>query len=238
MYNRAKDFIDEITETMRYNEDFLKKKAKDVYDELTELLNDVIDYVLESIELPTDLIGKCMFYDSLWFIVIPQSYMAHIAFLLGNIASYYLHLRLILESTELAVFLDLKYNLEKSVEEKAVLNEYKYFSPKKLKDKIIKVLGPELALEVINLWEEFSSRWVHPASRKSTSKRLYGLIGEVAEYMDKHGGPPPYAVITPMNYNENDLDLLYEAKELTSRFRKVLKRLYIAWFEAAEKGFK
>ena len=129
--------INDIIKSLRANMKFIKKNVPELYNEVVELINDIIDYMVSSIhDLPDNYVEKCVFYGNLWFIIIPQLYTAHILLLLGNVASYSLHLRIILESMLLGVYVDLKYGLKLNRDEKLSLGEYKYFSPKKLQQNI------------------------------------------------------------------------------------------------------
>lgn len=75
-------------------------------------------------------------------------------------------------------------------------------------------LGEELGVErdFAVLWHKLSHHWVHTK----------GIVDRIVNYIIEKSDVPPWALVIPMSYTENDLDTIDELRERISRFRSLL----------------
>src|SRR5215813_7897843 len=87
-------FLQDLSNSMKENEQFLYTHAKDSYDEITELKNDAIDYV-RSLDKET-CTSQCMYF-FLLHVLMPQSYALLVDLLSGNLPICFTELRMMVE---------------------------------------------------------------------------------------------------------------------------------------------
>ncbi|MBE0516414.1 MAG: hypothetical protein IBX41_03335 [Methanophagales archaeon] len=209
--------FDFIVRVMRENDGFLRKKAENAYTEVIELENDAIDYTISAVkrkEGREDYVKRPMSF-FLQSVLMPYSYAIHTDLLTGNLPVCFMELRLMLESLAKSYIADLHPNKNLFFETKLELLEELMGKEKISISKLMKDFGKELGLkyEPLALWGKLSQEWAHPR----------GIIKGIVDQLVKKSNPPPYALVIPMSYAEDDLDNINKLSKRISQFRDILK---------------
>lgn len=201
-------YFDFVTATMGENGGFLRKHAKATCDEVVELINDAIDYVAFAVRNgPRDYARYSMFF-FLQHILMPFSYAIYVDMLAGNIPICFMQLRLMLESLAECYLADSEHPDSTFFQEKLELLERQ----KKSISKLLRESGQRLGLNFVALWGKLSQDWVHTK----------GIMDRVVNHINTGSGVPPWALVIPMNYTEDDLHSLDELRSRICRFRILL----------------
>ncbi len=212
----ANNYLDNTVKIMRENEEFLRKNAEETYEEVIRLINDAIDligYNVKGEKRIKDYVRHSMFF-FLLHILIPSSYAIYINWLIGNLPTCFMELRLILESLVKCYLADLKYQDKNFFQEKLELLEKELMRNNISISRLMKGLGKKLGLknDFNALWGKLSKDWIHTK----------GVVDRVVNQIIK-SRVPSWALVIPMNYSEADLDTIEELGKRISQFRNLLK---------------
>lgn len=212
----AEQYFDYIIDVMRGNEYFLCKNAKESCDEVIELINDAIYYVVPSVrkaESTEDYVRRSMAF-FLLHILMPFSYAIYVDLLVGNIPACFMELRLILESLAKCYLADSRYANRDFFEKRMKLLQGELERERVSISKLMKQLGQEVGLEsdFVALWGKLSQDWIHTK----------GIVDKVVNQLIEKSGVPPWALVIPMYYTEDDLDTVGELRKRISQFRSLL----------------
>jgi len=242
-------FIKYTKEVMEKNLSFLLEKCSDVLDSCFELLNDIIDYSMlllprtSSEEVKKAMLSKYMMYPMLYNVIYPNAQYACVAILQGAIPQAYYCLRTLIEAMAIAVYADthpkLKdLNWDRKIEEKGVRNATLFGIKDSLRKMFTKVFGNKRGNEYLELLlhtYESLSAWIHPVakirieSEQSGEEYAAGLLKAIVLTWNKHGIPPSYGILIPMEYNNADVEDLRYLKENIEAVRLSLAILTYVW---------
>lgn len=206
-------YFGDVIEVMRENEEFLRKNVKETYEMVIGLVNDAIDNVTLTVKKPES--KKNYVERSMVFFIIhihmPFSYAIHLNLLTGNLPACFIELRLMLESLVKCYLADLKYPNQTFFQNKLKLLEQEPLSTSEL----MKLLGRRFGVknDFVALWGKLSNDWVHTK----------GVTEKVVSHIIRKSDMPPWAIIIPMSFGEDDLDTINELGKRISQFRSLLK---------------
>lgn len=205
-------YFHSVTVTMGENEQFLREHAKATCDEVIELVNDAIEYVGFAVTKGPPGYARYSMLFFLHHILMPFSYAIYVDMLAGNMPVCYMQLRLMLESLVKCYAADVEHNDSAFFYEKLELLEEDMQREKRSIAKLMKELGRRLGLDFVALWGKLSHDWVHTK----------GIMARVVNHLITESGVPPWALLTPMNYTEDDLDSVDELRRRICEFRSLL----------------
>jgi len=197
-----------VTATMGENEQFLREHAKATFDEVVELVIDAIDYVGFAVRKGPHYYVRYSMFFFLHHILMPFSYAIYVDILAGNIPVCFMQLRLMLESLAKCYLADSEHPNSSFFQEKFELLE----SQKKGIAKLLRESGKRLGLNFVALWGKLSHDWIHTK----------GIMDRVVNQTISKSGVPPWALLIPMNYTEDDLDSVDELRRRICEFRSLL----------------
>ena len=216
-YNQQNSYrenlLNHIFNVMKENESFLCKDARDVYDEVIELVNDAIDYA-RLISSQKDYSNRAISFFFL-HVFLPQSYAIYADLLTGNLPICFGELRLMVESLAKSFSADYMWQEDKFFGEKLEMIEEYMRKEKKNITNLIGVAENTLGIQgdFSDLWRRLSKEWVHPG----------GLMKRVVDYVANREDAPPWGLVIPMRYNQNDLPEINSLGQDIVKFRKILE---------------
>jgi len=213
----ADGYLAHIVKVMQENEEFILNNAEEVYDEVIELINDAIDEVILVVERPErekDYLERSMTF-FIYHVFTPFSYAIYLDLLAGNVPACFIGLRLMLESLVKCYLADSRHPEETFFQTRLVLLEQEMKQAKLSISRAMEELGEKLGVAngFVALWGKLSQDWVHT---KGFTEKLVGYVSEKSNM-------PPWALVIPMNYTENDLSILEELRDQISQFRSLLR---------------
>jgi len=214
----SNNLLESIFEVMLYNEAFLMNNVKEIYTEIIEFINQAIDFVIV-VNKKENSIERYSRYSMFYFfnhILMPFSYAIYIDVLIGNIPICFIELRLILESYVKCYMADLTFPEINFFQDKLNLIE-KYLNEQRVSiSSLIKQFEKKVGLinEFITLWGKISFSWVH------SKGIMNGIIKRIIEKSDV----PPWSLILPMPYTNNDLEALEGLRKAISQFSDLLSK--------------
>jgi hypothetical protein len=206
---------------MKENEEFLKRNAKHVLDETVELINDAIDRLwnLTKKENAKELAVRQAMAFQVLHVLMPTSYSILANLLLGNIPDCFRDLRFMIESLAKCYLADLKYPHQTFFETKLKLLEAE---TKRKDDRRI----------VTKREHDFIEEFDKTIGLKGASVKLWGRLSQEAHikrYTERVVGhvirkniPPGFALVIPMNYTEDELEILENLYAFMCKYRKIL----------------
>jgi hypothetical protein len=211
-----------VLEVMRGNEQFLRENARDVYGEIINLVNDAADHREIIFKHPTkeeECVRRAMFY-FLNHVLVPLSSAIWLDALSGNLLVCFIEMRSILEALVTCYLADWRYPDQEFYQERLRLleDERVEICGKQKRVSIsrrMKELGKHLGLEkdFVTLWGTLSGRWVH----------VRGVMNQVVDQIVDKSDVPPWALIVPVSFAENDMDELGELGKYLAQLRNLLK---------------
>jgi len=206
-------YLEDLTQTLTENQEFLRENAKELSDEAVEFINDAIDYValVTKAERSTKLYVERSMAIFVYHILMPFSYAIYPEVLLGNLPGCFMQLRLVHESLVKCYAADSWYPDETFFQDRLALLEKN--GPRT--GRLMRKLGRQLGFdnEFVDLWNHLSREWIHTK----------GIVDRVVDRLAQEGDVPPWALVVPLNYTEDDLDALDNLREQISRFRGLLQ---------------
>jgi hypothetical protein len=207
---------------MKTNEVFLKNKAKNTFDEVVKLINDAIDYLaytakkwVELKERSVDEFVKRPIYFYITHILLPLSYAIYADLLIANLPACFMELRLMLDSLAKCYMAE-KYTDEKTFFEVRITILEDFLKKQKIStSKVMRDFGRDVGLKSKpqKLWCKISESWAHTR----------GFVKSIVDYLIIKEEMPPYAIMIPSSYSENDLACLEQLGNHVSEFREILK---------------
>ncbi|HUW11710.1 MAG TPA: hypothetical protein VM537_18410 [Anaerolineae bacterium] len=206
-------YLEDLMQTMTENHQFLRENAKELSDEVVEFINDAIDYaaLVTKAERSTELYLERSMAFFLYHVLMPFSYAIYPEALLGNVPGCYMQLRLLHESLVKCYAADSWYPHETFFHQRLALLEKSGPRTGRLMRKVGRQLG--FHNELADLWNQLSREWIHTK----------GIVDRVLDRLDQEADVPPWALVVPLNYTEDDLDALDHLREQISRFRGLLR---------------
>jgi hypothetical protein len=213
-HRSAKELLRHITGSFDENQDFLHQFARETYEEVIELINNAIDWAR--------LIDKALMANhAMTFfqvhILMPQSYALHVDLLSGNLPMCFTELRLMEESLAKSFYADLLCPEDLFFQHKLIRLEA---ARKKLGKTITDIVQEveeytSVKGDFVSLWREISNEWVHSG----------GLADRVVNYISTYEDVPPWGLVLPMRYVENDVLDLRGLGQRIAIFRKISAEL-------------
>jgi hypothetical protein len=206
-------YLEALIQTMSENQQFLRENAKELCDEVVEFINDAIDYVVlvTKAERSKELYVERSMAFFLYHVLMPFSYAIYPETLLGNLPGCFMQLRLVHESLVKCYAADSWYPNQTFFQERLALLEKEGPRPAKLMRQLGRQLGVDK--EFADFWNELSRKWIHTK----------GIVDRVVDRLAEESDVPPWALVVPLNYTEDDVDDLDNLREQISRFRGLLQ---------------
>jgi len=207
------EFLVQIFEAIKDNDEFLRKDAKNTYDEVVGLINDAIDfasYHAKREDSEEDYVKSSMVF-FIYHTLMPFSYAIYIDLLVGNLPVCFMQLRLMLESLVKCYLSDLRYPNQNFFQKKLELLEEESKKEYQLMEEIERQLN--LENRFIALWGKLSQDWIHTK----------GVVDKVVSAIIERSDVPAWALVIPMNYTQTDLNAINELSKRISQFRCLLK---------------
>lgn len=200
-------------EVIQVNEEFLLEKAKETFDEVIELILDAIDYLRFTIKREKskeEYVNHAMAF-FLHHILMPFSYAIHSNLLLGNLPACFMEIRVMLETLTKCYLADLKYPNVTFFQDKIQLLEKENKSISKQMKELEKRLG--FKGDIVSLWGKLSNEWTHTE----------GIVDKIVNQIVNTKSVPPWGLVIPINYTENELMVIDSLRKRIAQFRKLLK---------------
>jgi len=212
----ANNYLDNTVKIMRENEEFLRNNTEETYEAVVGLINYAIDLIGSNVKgekSRKDYVRHSMFF-FLLHILMPSSYAIYINWLIGNLPTCFMELRLILEVLVKCYLADLEYPDKNFFQEKLELLEKELIRNNTSTSRLMKDLGKKLGLknDFIALWGELSKDWIHTK----------GVVDRVVNQIIK-SRVLSWPLVIPINYSKDDLDTIEELGKRISQFRNLLK---------------
>ena len=207
-------YLDHVIDMMQKNREFVLRNAKETYEEVVRLIStDTINYVslVTNRRLDYSKHSMAIFINH---VLMPFSSSIYFNFLAGNIPACFMELRFMLESLAKCYLADSKYPEEESFQRKLERLEQEMQKMKitEMMEELDKKL--EMTDGFAVLWRELSQDWVHMKAK--------GFIDKLVSYVAEKSDMPPWALVIPNEYTENDLNILEELRNRVSQFRRLL----------------
>jgi len=204
-----------VFHVMKENESFLYKDARDIYDEVIELVNDAIDFA-RLISSQKDYSNRAMSF-FLLHVFMPQSYAMYVDLLGGNLTICFGELRLMVESLAKSISADYMWEENKFFGEKLEMLEEYMRKERKSITYLIGLAENNLGIQgdFSDLWRRLSNEWIHAG----------GLMKRVVDYVANRQDAPPWGLVIPMRYNQNDLPNINDLRQEIIKFRKILNTI-------------
>ena len=208
----SEGYFDLLTKVMKENEEYLSKNAENTCFEVVELINDGVD-VKRTVSQENFVKSSISFFSHT--LLMSYSSAIYTDLITGNLPACFMELRLMLESLAKSYCADLRYPNEPFFKTKLELLEKKMNEKNVSISKLMKNLGKETGLKnnPLMMWGKLSQEWVHSI----------GIVKGIDDQIIKKSTPPPYALVIPMNYSEDDLDNINKLGKRISEFRNLLK---------------
>ncbi len=208
-----KDFLENASNIMAENENFLYFKAQNTYDEIVGLANDYIQYIrnlFKSGATTNDFTRLALLY-YLNHILQPGYGSIYVNFLLGNVPSCFMNLRLQTESLCTCYLADKDNKSMDFFQDR--INTFKEKSNNYNITQLVKRFDKEIGSTdaATTLWKELSE-WLHTK----------GVMNEMVEGLIESSNISAWNLIIPINYCESDLFSLQELGEKIHKFRELL----------------
>jgi len=209
------NLLNYVFHVMKENESFLYKDARDIYDEIIELVNDAIDFA-RLISSQKDYSNRAMSF-FLLHVFMPQSYAMYVDLLSGNLPICFGELRLMVESLAKSFSADYMWEENKFFGEKLEMLEEYMRKEKKSITNLIGLAENNLGIQgdFSDLWRRLSNEWIHAG----------GLMKRVVDYVANRQDAPPWGLVIPMRYNQNDLPNINDLRQEIIKFRKILNTI-------------
>ena len=206
-------YLGHVIDKMRKNHKFILSNAKETYEEVVRLIStDTINYVslVTNRRLDYSKHSMAIFINH---VLMPFSSSIYFNFLAGNIPACFMELRFMLESLAKCYLADSKYPEEESFQRKLERLEQEM---KGRMAEMMKELDEKLGVTngFVVLWGKLSQDWVHMKAK--------GFIDKLVSYVAEKSDMPPWALVIPNEYTENDLNILEELRNRVSQFRRLL----------------
>ena len=207
------------------NSDFFEKnkQAESAVKEAVGLVNDIIEYVhlfLKSLKnysyhaFPVAMIHVAM----------PLSYGIFCNLMIGNLPTCYFQTRIILEGLVESLIADARFPECSFFETKLDCLEHVRAEMHLSFPRICRLLLPRTirgkdAEHIIDLWRNLSEKWLHAR----------GVVKKMVNKIVKEEKAPPWSIIIPVPYDDNDISDILEFTEHIRVFRKTVRKLVSAW---------
>jgi hypothetical protein len=209
------NLLNHFFHVMKENEHFLYKDARDIYDEVIELIHDAIDFAHLTLS-QKDYSNRAMNF-FLLHVFMPQSYAIYVDLLSGNLPICFGELRLMVESLAKSFSADYMWKEDKFFGEKLeMIEEYRRKENKSITN-LIERAENNLGIQgdFSDLWRRLSNEWIHAG----------GLMKRVVDYVANRQDAPPWGLVIPMRYNQNDLPDINDLRQEIIRFRRILNTI-------------
>jgi hypothetical protein len=207
---------------IRDNTEFLISKTADGYNEIIALIDDAWAYLgifMEKKSWTQDYSKYAMLYFGS-HVLSPLSFAIRIDLQVGNLPACFFELRMILESMSKCYWADLQYKESEHFMDKLQLLEKRINKRETSTAKLLKTMGHEYSA----LWGKLSEDWMHSED----------YFRRILEYTTERNCVPGYALGSPMDYGEDDIDLINELCASVSKYRTLLKETTSKWRKATE----
>ena len=244
--NSYVSFLNQISDVMKANLEFISKKCKYVLESCTQLLND-FNYIarcafpIESKK--NEMLNRYLMYPMI--INVAHSNLPFIitGVLLGAIPQAIYTLRTALEAIGIALYVDNKdeyknLNIHQKMEHEKITS----VRLPGVKESLIKIAQEITSKEQAEAWISYVldvysqlSAWIHPIARAFRTRKRErevfpaGLLRAIVLTTGKYGAPPSYGVHIPMEYDEVDIEDLNYFKELVELTKISITLLVYIW---------
>jgi len=217
-------FGKEIYDIWVKNASFIErnKRIEEAVKEAVDLINDIIDHVYELLKSLKDevLKGQSAFSIMMIHVAMPLSYGIFYNMMIGNLPACYFQMRVILEGLVKSLIADVRFPEYPFFEPKLdslerVLSEARLSFPKMCRLLMPMAIKKEDMNLIVNLWKDLSEKWVHAK----------GVVKKIVDKIVKETGSPPWSIIIPVLYDENDISDLQEFVHYIKELRKVIRVL-------------
>jgi hypothetical protein len=135
----------------------------------------------------------------------------------GNLPICFGELRLMVESLAKSISADHMWKEDKFFSEKLEMIEEYLRKEKKSITNLIQLAESNLGIQgdFSNLWRRLSKEWIHAG----------GFMKRVVDYVANRQDAPPWALVIPMRYNQNDLPNINDLGQEIIKFRKILNTI-------------
>lgn len=145
----------------------------------------------------------------------PLSFAIRIDLQVGNLPACFFELRMMLESMVKCFWADLEYRDLDHFMDKLLSLENRNNKEQISTAKLLKRLGDDYC----SLWGKLSKDWLHSE----------GFVKRIIDYTLEKADIPAYALASPMQYREGDIDSINELGSAVSLFRTLLKNTFSEW---------
>jgi hypothetical protein len=213
------ELLEFLFERMRANEGFLRGGSEEVYAELVGLVNDVTQHLGAAFDtgVTAEDFVKCAVIYFLNHILGPVGMAIYLNALSGNLPGCYMELRLALESLMKCYLADLQHSDQHFFRDRLRLLEEQAREQRRSITRMMRDWDQDLGLEQeigsAALWSTLSEEWVHAK----------GVMERIVDHVIEESSVPPWGLVLPSVFAEEDLVTLDELCRCLRQFRAIMK---------------